>query len=315
MLLCLGKYFRRETFTYCFLVLLPLILVTELWLYCWGKHKLYGEILDIFCILLWPLAFSISTILALIQMISCFIYLAQWRKLTSEQRTRLGETAQSQKKTGRILQSEDVILYYGMFSKKVLLKYDVVSMQSNKTTNHVHVRRGSIDFEIDSILVRLKSGKSVELMCNINVMDGYDGELPWKSIGTVVLFGASLLIMKFYPILIRCFMKRNNMFESILLYIKYDWVFWSISAVLITAFGILLLRIKKKYVSEVDKGVVMKPSLFLCLLPFLVIFCYFMIDSRYDDSVLAKSDLKSYWEGEYEETIVNIQEVSLEAEN
>ena len=68
-----GKYFRREIFTYWFLVLLPLILVTELWLYFWGTHKLYGEILEIFCILLWPISFSISETLALIQMISCYI--------------------------------------------------------------------------------------------------------------------------------------------------------------------------------------------------------------------------------------------------
>ena len=74
-----------------------------------------------------------------------------------------------------------------MFSKKVLLKCDIVSMRSNKTTNHVHVRGGAFDLEFNSIVFQLKSGRSVEFLCNNKIMAGYEGELPWKSIRTDVL--------------------------------------------------------------------------------------------------------------------------------
>lgn len=305
----LGNYFRRENFTYWFLVLLPLMLVTELWLYSWATHKMYGEIVELFYILLWPVAFSISATLGLIQMISCFIYFLRCRKLTSEQKNGLWNAAQSQKKTGRILQSEDVILYYGMFSKKVLLKRDIVSMRSNKTVSHVHGR--GANFEINSIVFQLKSGRNVEFMCNSKVMDGYEGELPWKSIGTVVILGVALLVMGGYPFLIRCLVKRKNAIESILFYIKYDWISYSVSVVFIVAFGIFVLCIKKKCLNEGDKrGVTTSPSLLSCIVPILVVFCYIIICDKYEDSKLASADLESYREGQYEETIVHIQEVS-----
>ena len=311
VIMLFGKYFRREIFTYWFLVLLPLILVTELWLYFWETHKLYGEILEIFCILLWPISFSISATLALIQMISCYILFFRCRKLSSEQRTGLRDAARSQKKTGRILQSEEVILYYGMFSKKVLLKCDIVSMRSNKTTNHVHVRGGAFDLEFNSIVFQLKSGRSVEFLCNNKIMDGYEGELPWKSIRTVVLLGVALLVMGCYPLLIKMLCVEKNIIESVLFYIKYDWIFCSVSVVFIVAFGIYLLWIKKKCLNAGDKrGITTSPSLLLWIVPILVLFCYIIIYDKYEASKLASADLESYREGDYEETIVHIQEVS-----
>lgn len=69
---------------------------------------------------------------------------------------------------------------------------------------------GAFDLEFNSIVFQLKSGRSVEFMCNNKIMDGYEGELPWKSIRTVVLLGVALLVMGCYPLLIRCFMKKKK---------------------------------------------------------------------------------------------------------
>ena len=78
----LGKYFRRETFTYWFLALLPVILVTELWLYFVGTNKLYGEASECFAYFLWPLSLMASGVLIFIQLVSVSIYFVRWCRLT-----------------------------------------------------------------------------------------------------------------------------------------------------------------------------------------------------------------------------------------
>lgn len=304
----LGKYFRREKFTYWFRTFLPVILVAEFWLYFVGTHKLYGEMIDVFGYLLWPLSLMTSGVLSLIQIVSCLIYLIRWCKLTSEQKMNIRDVAGNSKKTGKILQSEEVLIYYGMFSKKVLLRSDITSMQRNANTSTTHVRGGSIVTVSDYILVRLKSGKKVDMMCNIKVLDGYEGELPWNSIGAVVLLGVAVLIMGLYPLLIKCFMGEKDVIERILFYAGYDWIFWLIAIVLVFIFGIFLFCIKKKYVDESYKGVVSKSVLPFYIIIAVILFSGIFWRDKYEDSQEARADLEAYMQGKYEQKIVYIRE-------
>lgn len=303
----LGKYFRREKFTYWFLTFLAVILVTELWFYFVGTNKLYGEIKEVFNYLLWPLSLMTSGILFLVQSISCLIYLVRWCKLTPEQKQAVRDAADNAKKTGRILQSEEVLIYYGMFSKKILLRKDIVSMERVTNTSKTYVRGGSVVSKSDYILVRLKSGKKTDLTCSIKVLDGYQGELPWNGMAAVVLLGVAVLVMGIYPFLIDCFMGKRDIVERALFYAGYDWAFWLAAVVVIAVFGIWLYRVKERYNDESYKGAVTKsPLLFWTVIIFLL-FCSIFFRDKYEDSELARADLKAYTRGQYEQKILLIR--------
>ncbi len=303
----LGCYFRREKFTYWFLSFLPVILVTELWLYFAGTHKFYGEITDIFYYLLLPLSLLTSGVLILVQLISYWIYLVRWCRLTSEQKMVIRDVACNCQKTGKILQSEEVLIYYGMFSKKVLSRKDILSMQRTVNTSTSHVRGGTIVTVSDYIRVTLKSGKKADLMCNIKVLDGYQGELPWNSIGVVVLLGVAELIMGVYPRLIDFFLGEKDVIEKTLFYAGYDWAFWLVAIILITILGIFMVCLKKKFVDESYKGTVTKsPGMFYMALILLLFLGLFFRD-KYEDSQLARADLKAYVQGQYEQKTMYIQ--------
>ena len=302
-----GSYFRREKFTYWFLSFLPVILVAELWLYFAGTHKFYGEITDVFYYLLLPLSLLTSGVLILVQLISYWIYLVRWCRLTSEQKMVIRDVACNCQKTGKILQSEEVLIYYGMFSKKVLFRKDILSMQRTVNTSTSHVRGGTIVTVSDYIRVTLKSAKKADLMCNIKVLDGYQGELPWNSIGVVVLLGVAELIMGVYPRLIDFFLGEKDVIEKTLFYAGYDWAFWLVAIILITILGIFMVCLKKKFVDESYKGTVTKsPGMFYMALILLLFLGLFFRD-KYEDSQLARADLKAYVQGQHEQKTIYIQ--------
>ena len=299
-----GKYFRREKFTYWFLAFLAVILVTELWLYFVGTNKLDSEIKEMFVYLLWPLSLLTSGILLLVQSISCLLYFVRWCRLTPEQKKGIRDAAYNSKKTGRILQSEEVLIYYGMFFKKILLRRDIVSMQRVANTSKTYVRGGSIVSKSDYILVRLNSGKKTDLTCNIKVLDGYKGELPWNGMAAVLLLGVAVLIMGLYPFLIECFMGKMDMIEKSLFYAGYDWAFWLAAVVIIAVFGIWLYHVKERYNDESYKGAITKSPLPFFVVIILFLFCGIFFRDKYEDSEMARADLKAYTQGQYEQKIL-----------
>lgn len=308
----LGKYFRKETFTYWFLALLPVILVTELWLYFVGTNKLYGEASECFAYFLWPLSLMASGVLIFIQLVSVSIYFVRWCRLTSEQKKGLRDAACNAKKTGRILQSEEVLLYYGMFSKKVLFKREITSMERFREQDFRRVRGGSISTESDFIRVSFKSGKKADLICNKKVLDGYQGEIPWNSIGAVVLLGVAELVMGFYPLLMNCFVSKKDLITRILFFAGYEWVFWLISAFLIAVFTVYLYHLKKKYLDESYRGIISKSALPIYLAFLVLLFSGIVFRDKYDESQLARADLKAYTQGQYEKQVTYMRKLYYE---
>lgn len=213
------------------------------------------------------------------------------------------------KKTGRILQSEEVLIYYGMFSKKILFRSEITSMQRAVDKDFRRVRGGSIASESDYIRVTLKSGKKADLMCNIKVLDGYQGELPWDSIGAVVLLGVAVLIMGSYPLLMNCIVGKEDVIKRILFFAGYDWLFWLVSAVFIAVFAICLFRMRKKYLDESYKGLVVKSPMLFYAVIIVIMFAGIVFRDKYDESQLARADLKAYMQGQYEQKITYMRDV------
>lgn len=303
-----GKYFIREKITYWFYCLFPLIFTAEIYIYA-SVTTVTPDIMEMIDILIVQLSFMASGIMLIVQLCSCLIFFIRMCRLTSGQRQGLREAAHNSKKTGNILQSDEVLVYYGMFSKNIILKNQIVSIERYTESNFRHVRGGSISSKMDYIIIKRKSGRDIALMCPMKVLDGYAGELPWTYMIVVVWFGVALAIMALYPVLMKFFYNENDLIEKILFIAGYDWLFWLISVVIIVSLWFLAFYLKKKYIDEESyKGMVMKMTKFW-FIACIVMFAGLFFEEKFEQSNLARKDLSLYRKNQYEQIQIHINSV------
>ena len=159
-----GTYYRNEKFAYWFPGFAPFLQVLEMEFYARTTQKPASGIWEVYDELLEPLLLSIGCVMLgaqiLIQIISSIYFFCKIRKLSEEQKEGLRHAARHSVKTGKILQTEEVLVYYGMVYKDVLLKSDIKKMRPYKDREQTYIRGGSVISESNWIRVELKSKKT-----------------------------------------------------------------------------------------------------------------------------------------------------------
>lgn len=303
------KYFLRENFTYWFYALFLLIMAAEIYIYMKVTY-VDPETKEMIVMLVFSLITIYTLIMVVIQLISCLIFWIRFRKLTSVQIEQLNEAARNSKKTGRILQSEEVLIYYGQFIKNIILKDGISELKKYKDSSLMHVKGGSISIDTNIILVKRKSGRDISLNCPIKVLEGYKGELPWSCIITTLWLGMSLFIMYGYPHIMNLFINEDDIVDRILFYAGYEWVFWLIASVLSVFLWFYPRYLKNKYIKDkeyLSNKIRMTTLWFYAL---VVMFAGLIFGEKYDNSNLAREDLKLYRNGIYEEKIGEVYDIS-----
>lgn len=150
-----GNYYRNEKITYWFFSLLPIILVLMLAAYMQVTGVIDGEGGEFFRSFFAPLAVGTSAILVALQLVSLVLFQIQLRKLTPQQKQHIRENVKVALKCGRIYQDEEVLVYYGVFSKQVHLQKDVLGLFPHHETMSRYIpRAGTVVMKYDWIDVR-----------------------------------------------------------------------------------------------------------------------------------------------------------------
>lgn len=292
-----GKYYRNETFTYWFFSLMPLVILLETVVYMWavGASREEWEFIIYF---LMPILGLTSAILILIQILSQIMFAVKLTRLNRKQKEHVRHEADTGIKCGRLLKTDDVLIYYGMFSKKVLLMSDILDWYPNTGTSSFYApRAGTITMNWDCINVKMRNGKTKELNCSMACFGGAPGELPVNSLIAVILLGVAFLIMGLYPKLMDCFVGSNPI-ERLLFHAGYDAFFWLVAVVLIIILGITAYYLRYKVIySNYDMAMFIKPLIVFGIL--VILFLKIFFDMKNDESDLARADLKAYRAGEY----------------
>lgn len=290
-----GKYYRNETFTYWFFSFMPLVILAETVVYMWavGTKAEDGEFVIYF---LAPILGMTSAVLILIQVMSQIIFVLRLLKLNSEQKANVRKEAESGLKRGRLLKTDDVLIYYGMFSKKVLLMSDILDWYPNAGTSSFYApRAGTITMNWDCINVKMRNGRTKELNCSMACFGGAPGELPVNSLIAVILLGLAFFIMWVYPKIMGWFAGTDPI-ERMLYYAGYDAFFWLLAVLLIAVIGVTSYYLRYRFLdSSYDMTLARKILGAFAL--FVLLFLWLIFQMKYDEADLAREDLKAYKAG------------------
>lgn len=293
-----GKYYRNERITYWFFSFLPWILLLQLWGYMAVAQADNPEAWEFLNYFFLPLAGGAGAILILVQSLSHLLFAFRLRKLSKEQRAGVKQAAATGFKMGKLLKTDDVLIYYGMFSKQVLWMCDIVDWYPNSGTYQNYVPRGGrVVLHYDTINVRMKSGKVKNLNCSMQCFGGQEGELPWNTTIMVFLLGVAYLLFALYPRLMDV-IAGEDMIRRLLFHTGYDVFFWVVCVVMIVLLGILLYYLKYRYV-ETNYDMRNAGQFVIRFLVVVVLFLFIMLRQKNDESDIARADLKAYDQGIY----------------
>ena len=149
------KYFRRLSHIYWFYSLLPFIFAVE-WILSEFTYKNVKR--NIFICELSLYLFVPGMLLALQQIFTRILFRKRMERLTDIQREHIEEAAGKPIRMGKFLISEDVLISYGMFSKKIYFLEDIESI-SGKEGYSDSVR--GISIYTSYIDIKKKSGKHI----------------------------------------------------------------------------------------------------------------------------------------------------------
>jgi len=250
----LIKYYKNETFTYWFYSFMPLIILLEAYIY-WQQSIKTPEIPILSFIIQFCGVAGVG--LVIIQMNSYIQFIMSLKRLSPEIKEGIQEEAVNGVKRGRFLLTEDVLIYYGMFSKKVIKRDEISRMKRNKGTLEKYVpRAGRIRIEYDTTLVYLKNGVEMQIECSMDSMDGVKGELPYNSVIGVVLLGLFFGYMTIYPRILDHYAGETQI-ERFLFHASYDVYFWLASVITVAVIGIIAYVLRYAFLpAQMNKNMI-----------------------------------------------------------
>lgn len=297
-----GNYYRNEKITYWFFSLLPIILVLMLAAYMQATGAIDGEGGDFLSGFFAPLAVGTGAILVALQLVSLVLFQIQLGKLTPQQKQHIRENAKVTLKCGKIYQDEEVLVYYGMFSKQVHLQKDILGLFPNhETTSYYIPRAGTVVMKYDLIDVRFMSGKKGCFWCPIESLKGRPGELPYNTMIAVGLVGMFMVLMAGYPLMFDAIC-GEDVVRRILIYTGYDVVCWTSVVIFMLILTVVAYILRYKYLPVLYDMYNVKKILFYFILVFLL-FLGIVFRQKNDESAMARADYQLYVQGEYEQVV------------
>ena len=303
----LKKYYRRERFTYGFLSLLPFIFLTEILVYYHGisgreaSMQMVLQFLMIIC-----LVAGIG--IAIYQMVTNVKFYKSLKLLPPEIQEACKIEIPQRIKRGRYLLTQNVLIYYGMLTKKVYQRKDIAKWKRDKGVYSQDVpRAGRVSVPYDNTLIYLKKGFSYadRIEYPIDPLESeYEtkGELPWNAFLVVfvsIVFTASMML---YPRILAKDAPGADI-ERFLFYSSYE-VDYCLNAFKVTALSGLVAFVIRCIIKPIHfpkEKLVMKNriTLFCILSAVTLMFLVGAFGSWYDDVKNVREDLAAYYAGEF----------------
>ncbi len=294
MIMKLLKYYRNEIFTYWFYSLIPFLVILEFYIYSRFtiiRNPFPESVISIFCIF----AVLIGGGLLLVQFYTHIRFLVSLGTLAEENKAGIHNEVLNGVKRGKYLITEDVWLYYGMFSKKVIMRNEISGWERNKGTFSVGYH-SYIKVPYDTTLIYLKDGSRMHMECKMDSKDGVRSELPYNSIIAVLITGLFFAAMAIYPQVLDHY-AGEDMIERFLFFASKDLYYSLVSFLIVAAIGIILYVIRYLcFPAKWDYQDAFLVLTGLILLGGLVLVLY-SSEKEYAD--LARADLDAYRAGEF----------------
>ena len=292
----LIKYYKNETFTYWFYSFMPFIILLEAYMYLQGTTSRDSSMITLLSSIILYCKVAGSGFVTF-QIFSQIYFLMSLKVLSHETKLGIQDEAVNGVKRGRFLLTKDVLIYYGMFSKKVIKRDEISRLKRNKGTLETFVPRvGHVKTDYDTTLVYLKNGDLLQIECSIDSLDGIRGELPYNSLIAVVLIGLFFMSMLIYP-RISDYYAEGTQIERFLFHASYDVYFWLASIVIVAGIGIIVYVLRYIFIpAKKDKANITIAGIALLV---VVVFVFGVFCGQREDAVQAREDLCAYYAGEF----------------
>lgn len=292
----LIKYYKNETFTYWFYSFMPFIILLEVYMYLQGTTSRDPSTITLFSFIILYCKVAGSG-LVVFQIFSQIYFLMSLKELSHEMKLGIQDEAINGVKRGRFLLAKDVLIYYGMFSKRVIKRNEISRLKRNKGALETFVPRvGYVKTDYDTTLVCLKNGDLLHIECSIDSLDGIRGELPYNSLIAVVLVGFFILSMLIYPRILDYYAEGTQI-ERFLFHTSYDVYFWLASIVIVASIGIIAYVLRYIFIpAKKNKANITIAAIALFVVVSFVLGIFY---GKREDAMLAREDLRAYYTGEY----------------
>ena len=302
----LNKYYRNEIFTYWFLSLLPFVFLAEVFVYL---HETSGRSysLDLFFRLLTALLVITGLGLVIYQIVSNVKFYKSLKLLPKEMQEAVKKEIPDTTKRGRYLLTKDVLVYFGMFSKKVFKRNEISRWKRNKGIHtQVAPKAGRISVPYDNTVIYFKNGHGYmdKIEYPIDPLESVErtkGELPCTSLLVLfisIVFTLSLII---YPKFLAAAAPENEI-ERFLFYSSHE-VDYFLKAITITAVSALVAFIVRCFIKPIHfKDKLTTRNRFTVTAISLVAAAMLVVGfvgTWYQDAARAKEDYKSYKLGDF----------------
>lgn len=322
----LNQYFKAEKYKYWFYCLLPVIFALELLFFLLSTALSPDNMTFILCLCV--ICILTALILAVIQQCSAKKYNKQLSELSEYQISEAEKTA-SLCKMGNWMITEEIIIYYGMFLKKVILIEDVADtalLDGEIQLHRMKVKSNHIEIIFKSgrkIQIKgpaLYKGNESEALFNmINaglnkrcvskddtaIFKNYKMNPPFNGILACIMLGVILVLLIIKDTVKYSFFSYDDGIKSLLLNVGYDSLFNMAAVLIFTAFFIIMLVIKQK-ITVNDKSDFISKRVFGAV---IVLCCFFTFASLFlldDNESLARADYKAYINKEYTEKMTEL---------
>lgn len=326
-----DRYYSREKDNYLFYSILPSIFALEILFYSLSLKttKLTINITVIVC-----LALALCTItLILIQIHSVRKFEHLYSELDVSQQRKIEKAAAGSFKTGNLLITDEVILQYGMFIKKIVPVKDIREVRLLDAQMEMS-SRFSIMVKGNSIELLLASGEKTKLkgpalytgdesrsVCKVinqrikdekilesdlKLFEDYRVNPPYNGIMSVVLAGMLLFLLRIYPVVLLHIFPDYDDIKLLLLHSGYEYVIGSAFIILFLATVIILLVLRNKFVRR-DQSDWFSGNIYAAVIGICVIALISNLSSgKLYSAEIAREDYQLYKNREYESVITKL---------
>lgn len=318
-----GDVFKKENSTYWFYSMLPILLWLELLLLYLLVDKHAGMVG--FLGFAGVICFVTGIVLGLLHFCKSISFRERLNSLTDQQKHSLNEEAIV--KLWKVLLSREVLIEYGMFTRRVILVEDILSVRRHKDTLKISAGAYRVSQEVDNMILTMKDGRTIvvgensnEMMEALNrLLAGKEvkkasieqinsvGEKPVEGITALAIVGSICLTMGSYLHIMELFFHGHTDVEKVLFFLGYEGYFW-LGAVLIMAACVMGVFVWRGLALRGKRRGAMG-TLWRALVFLPILFIWAEYDNKFNEyTQAAKADYQLYQEGVYEQAMVNNME-------
>ena len=313
----INKIFQSENKYYKFYIALPIFLGLEMLLGIILAPK--SSDLIYICLFFSVLCILTSIILGLVYYGIHNKFLKQFHALTEEQKKSIMECGIA--RCFKTYLSKDILIQYGMFTKRIIWIDEIESIQRKKGTQIIRAGAYMTSEEVDEMHLIMKNGRgecvdtSDEMMEAITALRKGDlpeeflkknvcvyGEKPVEGMTALFLLGSVILFMGGYSRVMNQFVPTVDSISKMLFITGYENRFY-MGAVLLMGIGFVSTFIWRFLVQRGKKHTAMMPVwISFALLSIMLVYTEYENNFQ-EDVQIARADYQLYQEGVCEQVV------------